>query len=262
MLFIGGTVVYIGKIGKLKVYHRNQEEFGRLVDEVFVRKEYEFTASHKKPRIIDCGSHIGMSILYFKSIYPEAEIIGFEPNPDNFKILKKNLAINNITGVRLINAALSDKNGKDTLKTSKDELNPWTWGDTIIDNMRGDDSIHRKVEINTAKLSEYINNPVDFLKIDVEGSEQRILEEIGDKMHLIDQIDLEFHDTPTGRHVNNFESVMSLLTEHGFDVETTARDQKIVFADFAKHMRSTLGVYCVKCAIKARRKNALRSIKS
>ena len=33
---------------------------------------------------------IGLSIFYFKSIYPDSTILGFEPNPENFEILKKN----------------------------------------------------------------------------------------------------------------------------------------------------------------------------
>jgi FkbM family methyltransferase len=245
--------MHIGKVAGFKVYHRNPEEFSRLVDEIFVRKEYKFEALDDHPRIIDCGSHIGMSILYFKSLYPRAQITGFEPNLENFTILQKNLAENGVTDVQLINAALSNKNGTDILKTSKDTANPWTWGDTIIENLRGDDSVHRKVEVHTVKLSDYLSEPVDFLKIDVEGSEQRILEEIKDQMQVIHQIDLEFHDTETGRHVNNLETVIRLLEEGGFNVETTARDKKIVFADFAKYMRATYDVYCVKCAVKATR---------
>jgi len=233
------------------VYHRNKEEFARLVDEIFIREEYKFTTETSSPLIIDCGSHIGMSILYFKSLYPKAHIVGFEPNPDNFSILQKNLVENGITDVQLINAALAEHEGTASLKTSKDDVEPWTWGDTIIDNLRGDDSIHRKVNVKTVKLSNYITEAVDFMKIDVEGAEQMILAEIKDKMPLIAKIDLEFHDTPTGRKVNSFDNVIRLLQEGGFSIETTARNEKIVFADFAKYMRNTFGVYCVKCAIRA-----------
>jgi len=241
------------KVGIFTIYHRNKEEFARLTDEIFVREEYKFTSSIEAPFIIDCGSHIGMSILYFKKLYPKAQIIGFEPNPDNFKILQKNIAENNITNVQLINAALSSRKGTAELKTSKDKDEPWTWGDTIIDNLRGDDSIHRKVTVPTVKLSEYITGPVDFMKIDVEGAEQIILNEIKDRMQLIAKLDLEFHDTPTGRHVNSFDSVIKLLQDGGFTIEATARNKKIVFEDFAKYMRNTFGVYCVKCAIRATR---------
>lgn len=240
-----------GTVGPFTVYYRNEEEFSRLVDEVFIREEYRFETSSPKPHIIDCGSHIGMSILYFKSKYPDATIIGFEPNPDNFAILQKNLAENNITGVQLINVALSSSEGTAVLKTSKEDTEPWTWGDTIIDNLRGDDSVHRKVTVKTVKLSDYITQPVDFMKIDVEGSEQNILTDIQSKMSQIQKIALEFHDTPTGRAVNNFDTVVSLLQEGGFEVETTSRNEKIVFADFAKHMRHTFGYYCIKCAIRA-----------
>ena len=241
------------KVGKFTVYYRNQEELARIVDEVFGRQEYTFTNSNAQPFIVDCGSHIGISILYFKSLYPDAEIVGFEPNPENFNILQKNLFTNNITRVRTINAALSSKNGKSTLKTSTETTSPWTWGDTIIDNLRGDDSGNKLVEVRTVRLSSYLDKPVDFLKIDVEGSEQTILTDIKSKLQLVDQVSLEFHDTPTAQHVNSFEAVVQLLEESGFKTEITARDQKINFFDFAQYMRGTMGAYCVKCSIKARR---------
>jgi hypothetical protein len=44
-----------------------------------IRQKYFFAADSRSPRIIGCGSHIGMSILDFKKIYPQARILGFEP---------------------------------------------------------------------------------------------------------------------------------------------------------------------------------------
>ena len=52
-----------------------------LYEDIFINRVYEFEASRPDPRIIDCGSNIGMSVLYFKHVYPEARIVGFEPDP-------------------------------------------------------------------------------------------------------------------------------------------------------------------------------------
>lgn len=67
-----------------KVFYRNEEETRRIIEEVFDDEEYRFSSQKDTPFIIDCGSHIGLSIMYFKKLFPEAEVLGFEPNPEDF----------------------------------------------------------------------------------------------------------------------------------------------------------------------------------
>ena len=52
-----------------------------LFREIFVGGIYMFECNTDRPIIVDCGSDIGMSILFFKRLYPKARIIGFEPDP-------------------------------------------------------------------------------------------------------------------------------------------------------------------------------------
>ena len=52
-----------------------------LYREVFAEREYWFATDNPRPLILDCGSNIGMAILFFKSLYPDAEITAFEPAP-------------------------------------------------------------------------------------------------------------------------------------------------------------------------------------
>jgi FkbM family methyltransferase len=42
--------------------------------------------------ILDCGANAGYSSAYFLSRYPEAKVIAVEPDPENFKLLERNLA--------------------------------------------------------------------------------------------------------------------------------------------------------------------------
>jgi predicted O-methyltransferase YrrM len=53
-------------------------------------KIYRFNSLITKPLILDCGANVGVSVLYFKRLYPDAEIIAFEPDEDVFAILKQN----------------------------------------------------------------------------------------------------------------------------------------------------------------------------
>lgn len=58
-----------------------------LYKDIFIKRIYHFEAQRPDPLILDCGSNIGMSILYFKHVYPKARIIGFEPDPAIYPML-------------------------------------------------------------------------------------------------------------------------------------------------------------------------------
>jgi FkbM family methyltransferase len=73
----------------------------------FIRDlEYHFPTEKADPFIIDAGSTIGMSILFFKTLFPQARIIGFEPSEASCELLKRNIAANGLTGVEVHQAAL------------------------------------------------------------------------------------------------------------------------------------------------------------
>jgi FkbM family methyltransferase len=50
----------------------------------------QILASGRQPLIVDCGSNIGASVLWFASRYPRAHVLAVEPAPDNFELLRKN----------------------------------------------------------------------------------------------------------------------------------------------------------------------------
>jgi len=45
---------------------------------MFLEREYEFRATTDRPRIIDCGSNVGLSLLSFKRRYPRSRIVELE----------------------------------------------------------------------------------------------------------------------------------------------------------------------------------------
>lgn len=93
-------------INGFKIYFRNKQELAKLEREIFVKEEYRTVFTKEDPLIIDCGGHIGVSVLYFKKISPLSRVIAFEPNLENFEILSKNVKVNRLTHVKLINAAV------------------------------------------------------------------------------------------------------------------------------------------------------------
>ena len=234
------------EIEGFEVSYRNEEETRRIVEEVFGDEEYIFAAKTETPFIIDCGSHIGLSILYFKKIYPKAEIWGFEPNRENFAILEKNIKTNHLEKVRLINAALGEKEGRSLLKISNEENDPWTWGDSLVENIWGDNGTNKKMEVKTVRLSSYIDQPVDLLKIDIEGYEQKVIEEAKPKLDLVKEIIMEYHLTSTMQIENNFSIIKTILEGTGFAVEILAKNGEKFPDDFVPKKDESNKVYLVR----------------
>jgi len=69
----------------------NAAGFFHSYEEIFRGRVYEFAAQTATPCIIDAGANIGMSVLFFKSLFPNSKIIAFEPDPEIYRLLVKNV---------------------------------------------------------------------------------------------------------------------------------------------------------------------------
>lgn len=172
-----------------------------LFREVFLSKEYSFATTTAEPVIIDCGSNIGMSILYFKDLFPKAKISGFEANPHTYNLLKKNVETNNLKEVELYNTALSDHNGEISFFISENI-------GTLVGSTRSDRGGSTELKCTASKLSDHIKNfeRIDLIKMDVEGSEHLIIKDLFESscMKKADQFLVEYH-----HHINNDPSMLA-----------------------------------------------------
>lgn len=202
-------------IGPYRFHYAHHREFDRIFREVFIDEGYRFEATTDTPRILDCGSHIGLSVLYFKLLYPKARITAFEPNPDVFPILQANVAENRLTDVELVHAAVSDQAGTVPFIVNRDGARDWTWGGSIIHQSWHDTANNRVEQVPAIRLGEYIGDGVDLLKLDIEGMETAVLEDLGDELSRVKEIILEFHGS-TANPRNHLEKMLKVLDHHGF----------------------------------------------
>ena len=150
--------------------------------EIFIDCIYKFNTKQKIPKIIDCGSNYGTSLVYFKSLYPRSEIIGIEPDPNIFTILEKNINIRKYNGVTLINKAVSSKKGKVKFFIEGAD------GGRIHSMSESKGSY----EIETLRLDDVIDDEIDFLKMDIEGAETDTICGLK-KINRIKEIFIEYH---------------------------------------------------------------------
>lgn len=169
----------------------------------FIRRIYHFESERPNPLIIDGGSNMGMSILYFKQVYPQARIIGLEPDPDIFRMLQENVTRNNLKYVTLVNAGLSAKSGMRAF---------------VPDGSTGGryEEERGSIEVETRLLSNYLAESVDFLKLNIEGEELPVLQEAeaSGKLRNIHEMVIEYHGWP--QKEQQLGALLDLLDRNGF----------------------------------------------
>jgi len=202
-------------------YELNYLDYGLfqyLFQEIFLHHEYYFLTASQRPLIIDCGSNIGLSILYFTLMYPHSRIIAFEPDQDSFCCLRSNIGQNQLHSVEIHMKAVSGDEG--TIDFYYDKLNPGSLlMSTIHERMPRDTR-----QVDAVHLSRYITEEVEFLKMDVEGAELGVINELykSGRLKYIKQMAIEYH-----HHIVRDDDVLSkmlrILEGAGLGYQISAR---------------------------------------
>ncbi len=119
--------------------------------------------------VLDIGAHIGYySLLASSLVGDRGRVYSFEPDPHNFSLLQKNIYENNISNVELINKAVGEKKRKVTF-----HVNTRNTGDNrIFDNGQ----LRKEIKVQQIAIDEFLLKiPVDFIKIDIQGSEMNAM---------------------------------------------------------------------------------------
>jgi FkbM family methyltransferase len=140
-------------------------------DEYAPPKEFPLAREAVKT-VLDIGANVGVTALYFSRIFPNANVHAFEPAPDNFAVLQKNVA--NCKRIRAYNFALGAQDA--TLELFGSD-NPVNFGGYSLHAAGSDTS--KKISIpvrNVAGVLKEIGvEAVDVVKVDTEGAEWDIL---------------------------------------------------------------------------------------
>jgi FkbM family methyltransferase len=182
-----------------------------------------FTPRDPAGLIIDGGAHIGISVLEWKSRWPMSRVICFEPDPDAFELLQMNIDRNDIPGVQCVRAALHDADGQCPLYG---QLGKGADGrGNSIEPGWGQRPGTSAVTVPCRRLSSYLSGPIAFLKLDIEGAEERVLREASSALHGVDAIHVEVHETAELRATNSEQRIAQLLVSAGFTIQSQSRFQ-------------------------------------
>lgn len=160
-----------------------------MMEEIFCNHEYDLNIKDVK-NILDLGANIGLSSILFSIKFPDSKIWAFEPDPETFSILSKN--INQFQNIKIFNLAVSDLNTPISFFKNKKHN-----ASSFIKREEGD----QEIKINSITLNDFIDSynldKIDILKFDIEGGEFKVF-----------------------RDFDNWENVLSIVGEIHNDLNT------------------------------------------
>ncbi len=151
-----------------KIFLRNGTSDVRCFNQIFLEEDYNFEIDFRPKIIIDCGSNIGLSALFFQKKYPGVTIIAVEPEPSNFKMLLKNTR--NYKNIQCLNYAVWNQNVKLAIAENM-EIDKW--GFTMSSHPNELTKTIPAITIDEI-MKRYNFSEVDILKMDIEGSEKEV----------------------------------------------------------------------------------------
>jgi FkbM family methyltransferase len=186
--------------------------YGEL-DTKIIREEI-----HEGDIVIDVGANIGYYTLIFAQLVGKSgKVIAFEPESKNFEILKKNIEINNYDNVIVEQKIVSEKCGKMKLYVSNSDI--------VGHRIQQMKNLKNFIEVESVTLDDYmeklnLDKKVNFIKIDVEGAEPKVLEGSNKILEKNDQLKIftEFNREVVKKYGIEPKEMIDLLYQNGFKI--------------------------------------------
>ena len=164
--------------------------------------------------VIDIGAHIGRyTITSSKQVGSTGKVVAIEADPDNFQLLKRNIALNNLTNVLPLNYAVFSTRTRMKLYEQSASAK---YNSIMLTRAR----TMNYVEVNADTLDSILEqnriNQVNWIKIDVEGAEFEVLKGStktlsGNDISLL----VEIHNIDDPSHYDN---ILDFLKYHNYEI--------------------------------------------
>jgi FkbM family methyltransferase len=204
--------------------------------------------------VLDIGANIGYYTLIFARLVGErGRVYAFEPDPTNFRLLKKNVRANGYHNVIFVQKAVADKAGQLPLFLCPDNK-----GDHRLFDSHDD---RASINIDVTTLDEHFaefQGEINFIKMDIQGSEARAVRGMEKLLRRFPDVRIISEFWPAGlkRSGVDARAYLSDLDRLGFrlfrideDAETTepttAEELLSLFPDDREPFTN---LYCARCA--------------
>lgn len=203
-------------LGRHRLHVGDAHALWILIHELFINEDYFTEIESDSPRILDCGAHQGLSLYYFKRRFPDARITAFEPDPSNRAIAQRNIEDNQLQGVEILPYAIAATEGVAHFNLPKG----FSMAGSLTERRRAMGNEIETIEVTCVPLSRYLGEPVDFLKLDIEGSECEVLEEAAPYLRQVRYLFCEYHHG-LGLAADRLTRILKVLDDAGFDTQVS-----------------------------------------
>ena len=175
---------------------------------------------------IDVGGHIGITtVAIAKKVGKRGLVYSFEPVPEYFDILKKNLSANNLENAEAFQLAVSDQVGTIDLYQRG--------GSSGIIPAQG----AKNFKANTSTIDRFLNDQkverIDLINMDCEGSEFSVLKGAKESLRKNKlRIFCEIHHDFLKRLGQSAQHVVQYLQKLGYEVHSVSLDDLSMGSDF------------------------------
>ncbi len=163
-----------------------------VFEQVFLQGQLDFAKTLREiGLIVDLGANIGLTAVYLLNLFPTAHLIAIEPDPANAKACRANLAPygsrarfveggiwHRRTGLMLCRGTFADGRG---------------WATRVREPNPGESPEVEAYDFPSL-LEGFEGKRINFLKIDIEGSEEALFSSGTGWLGRVDNLCVEMHD--------------------------------------------------------------------
>lgn len=197
----------------------------------------------EKLTIFDIGGCEGEDSIRYSKIFPLASIFVFEPLPNNQALINRNLVQYEVKTVELCPIALSDSEGVQDFFVSSGHPDSqpindnWNFGNKSSSLLPPNDKMEliswlkfeTVIKVNTDTLNNFSKNHnidiIDFVHMDVQGAELKVLKGAGSYLRKIKVIWLEVSDISLYKYQPLRTDIEQFMNNSGFKlIKTELKD--------------------------------------
>ena len=204
---------------------RNRIEYNRVSTLVGEREVLADLLGRLRPDDVfwDVGANIGTHTCLAADVLSSGTVVAFEPHPDNFADLERNVALNGLGNVRTMNCGLGAASATETLNLTGEGAGYGTHSLVGIEDGVG--TVAVQIERGDDLIAEGLPAPT-VIKVDVQGAELSVFDGLGDALsrEACRVVLCEVHPPHA-----TVEEVAARLGEHGFETSPIAETGTGVF---------------------------------
>ena len=194
----------------LRLYLERHTDFSAFY-QVIVERSYPnlLTKIKRGDTVIDAGANVGMfTVIASVLAGNDGHIISIEPDPENLRILKKNIELNNLKNVVIVSKALYNEPEKKIKLIQNGVMSKIVSGEAKTDIT--------SIDVETTTFDDIVVQTglqPTVLKIDIEGAEKYALLKAERMMTTINYLECEIHSKEDFDMLNRFSNLFDFKNE-------------------------------------------------